>query len=57
MRNYESWSYETNSHNALCSIYNQFKDFVNKYIVPSINKRLITSFKNELGKAQILTIG
>jgi hypothetical protein len=27
---------------------NTFDEFVNKYIVPSINISLITSFKNEL---------
>ena len=31
--------------------------FVNKYIVHSFKKRLITSFKNEFGNAQILEIG
>jgi hypothetical protein len=36
---------------------NTFEVFVNKYIVPSINIRMITSFKNELWNAQIVTIG
>ena len=30
---------------------NMFHLFVNKYSVPLINTRLITSFENELGKA------
>jgi len=31
--------------------------FVNKYTVPLINTRLIMSFKNELGNAQIVKLG
>jgi hypothetical protein len=33
---------------------NMFDGIVNKYTVPSVNISLITSFKNELGNAQIL---
>jgi hypothetical protein len=36
---------------------NMFHLFVNKYSVPLINTRLITSFKNELGEAQIVKLG
>ena len=36
---------------------NAFDEFVNKYIVYSVHIRLITPYKNELGKAQIVTIG
>jgi len=35
---------------------NTFEGFVNKYIIPSINIRPITSFKNELGNAKIVTM-
>jgi hypothetical protein len=36
---------------------NTIEEFVNKYIVPSINITFITYFKNELGNAPIVTIG
>jgi hypothetical protein len=36
---------------------NTFVKFVNKYNIPSVNISPTTFFKNELGNAQIVTMG
>jgi hypothetical protein len=36
---------------------NTFNNFIYNYIVFSIHIRMITSFKNELGNAHIVTVG